>query len=103
MAGQILVIFAGITTILLSATSALLSYSTLHRTSDQQYTTTIIFLGAFSVFMFFAALLYTMWAGLGKNTFLGMETRTGIPLMLLFGVICINAAIWQFKVNDDTF
>lgn len=97
---RFLVVFAGFGTVLLSATSAVLSYIVLREASGEDYTTAIVFLGAFSVIMSFASLLYTMWAGFGRNTFLGMDAITGVPLLMLFAIIMMNAAIWQFKAND---
>lgn len=97
---QFLVVFSGFATVLLSATSAALSYLILQESSSEDYTTAIIFLGAFAVLMFFTSLLYTVWAGFGQDTFLGMDAVTGVPLLMLFSVITVNGAIWQFKEND---
>ncbi len=97
---QFLVIFAGFGTVLLSATSVALTYIVLRESSGEDYATAIIFLGAFSVLMFFASLLYTVWAGFGRDTFLGMDAVTGVPLLMLLAVITINGAIWQFKANE---
>jgi len=97
---RFLVVFAGFGTVLLSATSAALTYIIIRESSGEDYATAMIFLGAFSVLMFFASLLYTVWAGFGQNMFLGMDAITGVPLLMLFGIITINGAIWQFKAND---
>lgn len=97
---RFLVIFAGFGSVLLSATSAALTYIILRESSGEDYATAIVFLGAFSVLMFFASLLYTVWAGFGRTTFIGMDAVTGVPLLMLLAIITVNGAIWQFKEND---
>lgn len=97
---RLLVVFTGFATVLLSATSAALCYLILRESRDREFIPAIVFLGAFSVFMFFASLLYMIWAGFGQNMFLGINVITGIPVFLLFAIMMVNASIWQFKENE---
>lgn len=97
---SLLVIFAGFATVLLGASSAFLSYLFMHDQDDAEDTTSLIFLALICSLMSLSALLFTMKEYFGLETFIGLRTKSGVPLTMLFSVIAMNAVIWQFRERE---
>lgn len=98
---SVLTTFSGLAAFLLATSSSLFAYLVLRELQDRTYSTSLVFLGLVSVFLSVSSLLYLMQATFDMQYFIGMDTRSGVPLMLLFATIAINGAIWQFREYDS--
>lgn len=96
----LLTTFSGLAAFLLATSSALFAYLVVRELTERKYSTSLVFLGLVSVFLSASSLLYVMRVTFGMQQFIGIDTRSGVPLMLLFATVAINGAIWQFREYD---
>lgn len=97
---EVFALFIGIAASLLSSVSAFLAYLLIRKAEDDM-TVPLVFIGIISVFLFFSSVFYTLRTSIGVDVFLGVDTRTGIPMFLFFAVLAVNGVIWQLSERSE--
>lgn len=97
-------LFSGIATVLLSAASMALIYFIVRESKEEEYTTSLFFLGLVAFTTLVAALFYIMQNNFGLTRFMGMDAANTVAVMLLLAIISVHGIIWQFReyaLRDD--